>query len=82
MGAVVLCTFLYTILVFQRNKGAWIVVTHGFSVWIVSGCFLLGWLIYGSVILFGMKTYEDCQYSAYMSAYIVTVISELTLLNN
>ena len=59
------------------------------GLWLVMG-FLLGWLIYGSVMVFGMEdlSHEDpsqpnyCQYSAYMSAYIVTVISKLTLLKN
>merc|ERR1712029_423789 len=87
MGAVALC-FLCTLLVTLTSKSCVfgqeeeaecerILCCCCFS--IVIGCFLVGWLIFGSVIVFGMKTDEDqsqldnCQF-AYVSAYIVTVI--------
>ena len=55
-----------------------VVAGDAFEYLSVIGCFMLGWLIYGSVIVFGMDsiTYENqshCQYSAYMFAYIATV---------
>ena len=89
MGVVGLCPFLYFILVALTWGDGWGVgrMFCGICFSIVIGCFLLGWLIYGSVMVFSMKSDEDqsqpdnCQ-SANMSAYIVTVISKFTLLNN
>ena len=65
----------------EEEEGVCYVVLCGLCFSIPIGCFLLGWLIYGSVIVFGMTTEPD-NCSAYMSAYIVTVISKFTLLNN
>ena len=49
----------------------------------VLGCFILGWTIYGAVIVFRMEplSHEDPAYSEYMFAYIYTVYCKLTLLN-
>ena len=58
--------------------------TNGKAIAVYAGwLFSIGWLIYGSVIVFGMEplSYEDLAYSAYMFAYITIVCSKLTLLN-
>ena len=69
----------------EEEEGVCYVVLCGLCFSIPIGCFLLGWLIYGSVIVFGMEDPpqpDNCQYSTYKSAYIVTVLSKFTLLNN
>ena len=59
-------------------------VTHGYSVWLVSGCFLLGWLIYGSVMVFSRMEHPSqdqpnyCQFSAHMFAYISIIFRKST----
>ena len=56
----------------------------GFSVLI--GCFLLGWLIYGFVMVFSMECQSQdhsqpnyCQYSAYAFAYGSIIFRKSTL---
>ena len=56
----------------------------GFSVLI--GCFLLGWLIYGFVMVYGMEYQSQdhsqpnyCQYSAYAFAYGSIIFRKSTL---
>ena len=81
-----LCVIFFSILSWSQNFSE---VGHKNltpGLWLVMG-FLLGWLIYGSVMVFGMEdlSQEDPSqpnYCQYMSAYIVTVISKLTLLKN
>ena len=74
MGVFGLCSILHILVALENGPTKMVIL--GSLIW----CFVIGgWLIYGSLVVYDR---QSGQCFAYTKAYIATLLSKLTLLNN